>query len=392
MPAIGRGHHVRDVGPGELGDRAHAGELHLLVDRGRAHVERTPEDEREAQDVVDLVRIVRAAGGDDAVGPDLLGELGPDLRVGVGHGQDDRPVGHLRHHLGLEHARHRQAEEHVGTRHDLGQRAGARVLGVALLLRVHRFGAAAIDHALAVGDPDVLAPHAQADHDVQAGDGGGPGARADQLDVLDPLADHLERVEQGRGRHDRRAVLVVVEHRDLHPLAQPGLDQEALGRLDVLEIDPAEGGLERGDGLDQLVRVGLGDLDVEHVDPGELLEQAALALHHRLAGDRADVAEAQDRRAVGDHRHQVALGGVVVGQQRVLLDLQARHRHPRTVGQREVALVAHALGRRDRDLARRRIAMIVERRLIQLVVHQVPPRSVAALVARAGQCPALPHT
>ena len=29
--------------------------------------------------------------------------------------------------------------------------------------------------------------------------------------------------------------------------------------------------------------IGLIHLDVEHVDPGELLEQAALALHHRLA-------------------------------------------------------------------------------------------------------------
>jgi hypothetical protein len=48
------------------------------------------------------------------------------------------------------------------------------------------------------------------------------------------------------------------------------------------------------------------DLDVEHVDAGELLEQAALAFHHRLAGERPDVAEAEHRGAVGDHRDQVA--------------------------------------------------------------------------------------
>ena len=42
--------------------RVHGGELHLLVDRRRADVERAAEDEREAQHVVDLVRIVRAAG------------------------------------------------------------------------------------------------------------------------------------------------------------------------------------------------------------------------------------------------------------------------------------------------------------------------------------------
>jgi hypothetical protein len=40
---------------------------------------------------------------------------------------------------------------------------------------------------------------------------------------------------------DRRAVLVVMEDRDVHQLAQALLDDEALRRLDVLEVDAAEG-------------------------------------------------------------------------------------------------------------------------------------------------------
>ncbi len=36
--------------------------------------------------------------------------------------------------------------------------------------------------------------------------------------------------------------MVVVEDRDVHQLAQALLDDEALGRLDVLEIDAPEGG------------------------------------------------------------------------------------------------------------------------------------------------------
>ena len=81
---------------------------------------------------------------------------------------------------------------------------------------------------------------------------------------------------------------------------------EALRRLDVLEVDAAERRLERGDDLDEAVGVGLGDLDVEHVDAGELLEQAALAFHHRLAGERADVAEPEHGRAVGDDGDEIA--------------------------------------------------------------------------------------
>src|SRR5581483_11120184 len=106
---------------------------------------------------------------------------------------------------------------------------------------------------------------------------GGTGAGSDQLHFLDALADHLQAVVDRRAHGDGGAVLVVVEHRDLHALAQLSLDDEALGRLDVLEIDGAEGRLERSDDVDQLFRVALLDLDVEAVDAGELLEE------HRLA-------------------------------------------------------------------------------------------------------------
>ena len=86
---------------------------------------------------------------------------------------------------------------------------------------------------------------------------------------------------------------------------QPLLDLEAFRRLDVLEVDAAEGRLERGDHVDELVDVLLVDLDVEDVDAGELLEQDRLALHHRLGGERADVAEAEHGGAVGDHGDEI---------------------------------------------------------------------------------------
>ena len=48
----------------------------------------------------------------------------------------------------------------------------------------------------------------------QAGDAGGAGAVADDLGVLDLAAGQVERIEQARGRDDRGAVLVVMEHRE----------------------------------------------------------------------------------------------------------------------------------------------------------------------------------
>jgi hypothetical protein len=162
---------------------------------------------------------------------------------------------------------------------------------------------------------------------------------------------------------DGGAVLVVVEDRDLHALAQLLLDVEALGRLDVFEVHAAERGLERGDDVDELVGVAFGEFDVEHVDAGELLEEAALAFHHRLAGERADVAEAEHRRAVGDDADEVGARGVFGRERGVFFDREARIGHTGRVGEREIALVHQRLGRHDRDLAAGGRAVVFERRI-----------------------------
>jgi hypothetical protein len=56
-------------------------------------------------------------------------------------------------------------------------------------------------------------------------------------------------------RDDGRAVLVVMEHRDVHELAQSALDDEAIGGADVLQVDAAEGGPEKAHRVDELVDV-----------------------------------------------------------------------------------------------------------------------------------------
>ncbi len=114
-----------------------------------------------------------------------------------------------------------------------------------------------------------------------------------------------------------------MKHRNVHALAQLLLDVEALGRLDVFQVDAAQGGLHRGDHVDQFVGVALGQFDVEDVDAGELLEQAALALHHGFCGQRANVTQAQHGRAVGDDADQIAARGVFRGQRGVGFDVEA---------------------------------------------------------------------
>ena len=134
-----------------------------------------------------------------------------------------------------------------------------------------------------------------------------------------------------------RPVLVVVEDGDLHPRLELLLDVEALGRLDVLEVDAAERRLEAGDALDELVGVLLVDLDVEHVDVGEPLEEDALAFHDGLGAERADVAEAEHGGAVRDDGDEVPLPRVFVDELGVARDLEAGLGDAGRVGEGEIA-------------------------------------------------------
>ena len=133
-------------------------------------------------------------------------------------------------------------------------------------------------------------------------------------------------------------MLIVMEYRDLHRFLQPGFDLEAFRSLDVFQVDAAEGRLQQLHALDDVVHVLGADFDVEHVDVGESLEQNSLAFHDRLAGHGADVAQPEHCCAVGDHRNQVPLGGVLESVVWVLLNVQAGCRHPGCVGQAEVML------------------------------------------------------
>jgi hypothetical protein len=222
-----------------------------------------------------------------------------------------------------------------------------------------------VDHTFGIADIDILALHAQAHHDIQTGQRGGACTGDRDLHVADLLADQFQSIEHGRGGNDGGAMLVVMEHRDVHAIAQLLLDVEALGRLDVFEVDAAQGGFHRGNDLDQSIRVVLGQFDVEHIDACKFLEQAAFAFHHRLAGQGADVAQAQHRGAVGDHPHQIAARRVLVGQRGVCLDVQARIRHAGRVSQRQVALVGQRFGRVDRNLPAHRRAVVFARSVAQ---------------------------
>ena len=152
-----------------------------------------------------------------------------------------KTIGSRRHgaHRGRRHrARARDADEHVGAAQDVvghaALAAGVRARGERRALGVEA-GAPRVERALDVADDHVL--HAVGEDDLRARDAGGAGADDHDLDLAGVLAHHAQRVDQRGEDDDRRAVLVVVEDRDVELGAQPALDLEAARRRDVLEVD-----------------------------------------------------------------------------------------------------------------------------------------------------------
>ena len=169
--------------------------------------------------------------------------------------------------------------------------------------------------------------------------------------VGDVLVHHAQRVDQRGEHHDRGAVLIIVEDRDVQLGPQPFLDLEAARRGDVLQVDPAVDRGDRLDDLDDLVRVLGVQADRPGVHPGEPLEQRRLPFHHRQCRSRADVAQPEHGRAVGDHGHGVPLDRQPPGVSRVLRDGQADPGHPGGVRAGEVVAVPQRHLRVDLDLA-----------------------------------------
>ena len=183
-------------------------------------------------------------------------------------------------------------------------------------------------------------------------------------------------IDEAGGSDDRGAVLVVMHHGDVHPLAQRLLDDEAFGSGDVFEIDAAEAGFHQRDRFDELVRILGIEFDIDRIDIGEALEQHCLAFHHRLRRQRAEIAEAEDGGAVGNHRNEIGPRGIARG----ILGIGGNGfdggRDTGRIGQAEVALAAHRLAGDDLDLTRAD-RLVVEQRFAGgecgfLVGHWVP--------------------
>ena len=188
-------------------------------------------------------------------------------------------------------------------------------------------------------------------YQLDAGDGRSARAIADELEILDVALGDMERIDQRRRGDDGGSVLVVVEDRNIHDLAQALLDHETFGGLDVLEIYAAKGGAEVAHGADKFIDILGVNLEIDGIDIGEALEEHGLAFHDRFRGERAQIAKAQNGGAIGDDGDEIALGRIIIGGIGIFSDGADRHGDARAIGQRQIALGGHGLCRIDFELS-----------------------------------------
>ena len=219
LAAIGCGHFFGHLLAGQLGDRHGGGDLHLVIDRGGADIQRAAEDERETQHIVDLVGIVRTPSGNDTIGAHPLGIRGRDFGIGVGHRKDDRLGGHFLDIFGGQRARRREAEEDICADQRLFQRARIGIDRMGAFPLVEPARTITIDHTGPVTHGDVLVAHAHRFKQRGAGDCRGARTIDDNFDIFKLTPGQEAGVDQPRCGDDRGAVLIIVHHRNFHSFA-----------------------------------------------------------------------------------------------------------------------------------------------------------------------------
>ncbi len=132
---------------------------------------------------------------------------------------------------------------------------------------------------------------------------------------------------------------------------KPALDLEAVGRADVLEVDAAEAAGDPLHRVDERVGVVGVDEDRHGGDAGKLAVEHRLSLHDGHGCDRADVAEAEDARAVGADRDGAPDHGEAMGEGRLVGDREADAGDSRRVGVAHVLQGLHLVRGDDGELA-----------------------------------------
>ena len=268
--------------PRQHGQRFSRRNLHRVINGGSAHIKRTTENEGKAQNIINLVRVIRTSRRDNAIGPRVACLIRCDFRIRIGHGENDRLWRHGPDHLRRQRTLHGKAEKHIRTIQSLRQRTRRSGHGMRGFPLIHAFLTATPDHALGVTQDHVFGPHAHCLHQFSTGDGSRTRAIDDKLRRLQIAPSQMAGIDKPSDGDNGSAMLVVMEYRNIHQFAQALFDHKAFWCLDVFQIDATESWAQIAHGIDESVRVFGIHAKINRIHIGKALEQSSLAFHHRL--------------------------------------------------------------------------------------------------------------
>ena len=254
--------------------------LHFFIDRRRAHIKRTAENEGKAKDIIDLIGIIRTPRRDNCIGTNGLCVRRGNFWIGIGHRKDDRRLRHIFHHLRLERARCRKAQEDIRANQRFGQCAGFGHRGMSRFPLIHPVRSALVDHALAVTHDHIGGRNTHCLNKRGARNCSGSRAVDDNFNLGEFAPRNVARIDDAGRRNDSGAVLIIVHHRNIHLFAQGLFDDEAFGGFDIFKVDPAKAWLHQRDRIDEGFGVFGREFDVYRINIGKAFEQTGLAFHH----------------------------------------------------------------------------------------------------------------
>ena len=325
------------------------------------NVQSTTEQIREAQHIVNLVRIIRPPRCHNRILANGVGFFRCNLRIRVRHGENHRIGGHASDHIGRHSTLNRHTDKHVSVIHRLVQSSGFSVGCVRRLPLVHPLGSALINHALGIANKTVVMLGTHGFHQLHTSNSRSTRAVNHNPAVLDFLAGDMQRIDQPRRTDHGRAVLVVVEDRDVHLFLKALFDDETFRRLDVLKVNAAKTWPHQANGVNDFIGVLGVQLDVYGINVCETFEQNRLTLHHGLGRQRPQISHPQNGRTIRNYRYQITLGGVVIRKRRIVRDRLNGRRNTGRICQRQIPLRGHRGRGVNLDFPGRRFTVIGKR-------------------------------
>jgi hypothetical protein len=200
--------------------------------------------------------------------------------------------------------------------------------------------------------------HPGANQQPANADPGDARAADDDADVAHFFADDFERIDQAAEHQNGGAVVLIGKDRDVGRFFEMVGDGECMRCGDVINADGAEGRRDRAADIDDPGGIMRVQADRKRIDPGERLEDDALAFSHWQRGFRRAAVAPKKIGAIGENGDGVAATGEIERQQWIALDFETGFGHTGGVDEREHIPVANRHFAADADQPLKAAAII----------------------------------